>query len=123
MPLIHHLLTAEVVSEPLVRIKYMGVRGEHYGKATSEVNFTSRSLTLTTEIIMDEIVRLGYCLVHIPLTHLCLGEKSTSQPRMSGSAPPNHHWPVVPLENDMFDTLSRFGKQLTISVRTMGWAY
>jgi hypothetical protein len=36
-------------------------------------------------------------------------EKSTSQPRMSGSVPPSHHWPTVPLENDMFDALPRFG--------------
>lgn len=102
---------AEVVSEPLVRIKYMEVQDEHYGKATSAVSFTSHSLMLLTEIITDEIVRVGYRPVHIPLTHLCLGEKSINQPRMSGSAPPSHHWPVVPLENDMLDALPRFGKQ------------
>ncbi|KAG8213537.1 hypothetical protein J3R82DRAFT_10177 [Butyriboletus roseoflavus] len=36
-------------------------------------------------------------------------DKSTSQPRMSGSVPPSHHWPAVPLENDVFDALPRFG--------------
>lgn len=111
MSSIRHLLTAEVVSKPLVRIKYTEVRDVHYGKATSAVSFTSRPLMLSTEIITDEIVRVGYRLVHTPLTHLCLGEKSTSQPRMSGSVPPSHHWPAVPLENDMFDALPRFGKQ------------
>ncbi|KAH0827314.1 hypothetical protein J3R83DRAFT_3938 [Lanmaoa asiatica] len=111
MPSIHHLLTAGAVSEPLVHINHMEARDEHYGKATSAVSLTSRSLMLSTEIITDEIVRVGYCPVHTLLTHLCQGEKSISQPRMSGSVPPSHHWPAVPLENDMFDTLPRFGKQ------------
>ncbi|KAG9316203.1 hypothetical protein JVU11DRAFT_2229 [Chiua virens] len=35
-------------------------------------------------------------------------EKSSSQPRLSGSALPGHHWPVIPLENDVFDGLPRF---------------
>lgn len=111
MSSIHHLPTAEAASEPLVHIKYMEVPDEHYGKANSEVSFTSRSLTLSTAIITDETVRLGYRPVHIPLTHLGLGEKSTSQPRMGGSAPSSHNWPAVPLENDVFGALPRFSKQ------------
>lgn len=58
MSLIRHLPTAEVVSKPLVHIKHMEVQDVHYGKITSAV--TSRSLMLSTEIIMGEIVRLGY---------------------------------------------------------------
>ncbi|KAG6370958.1 hypothetical protein JVT61DRAFT_10670 [Boletus reticuloceps] len=37
------------------------------------------------------------------------GDKSTSQPRISSSVTPGHHWPAVPLENDLFDALPRFG--------------
>ena len=108
MSLIRHLLTVEVVSEPLVHIKYMEVQDVHYGKVTSAVSFTSHSLMLSTVIIMGEIVRLGYRPVHTPLTHLFLGEKSS---RVSGSVHPSHHWPTVPLENDTFDALPKFGTQ------------
>ena len=66
MSSIRHPRTVEVVSNPLVRIKYTEVRDVHYGKATSAVSFTSRPLMLSTEIITDEIVRLGYLAVHTP---------------------------------------------------------
>ena len=29
---------------------------------------------------------------------------------MSGNVTTGHHWPTVPLENDMFDALPRFGE-------------
>lgn len=64
MYLIRRPLTVEVVSEPLVRIKYTEVRDVHYGKATSAVSFTSRPSTLSTEIITDETVRVSYRPAH-----------------------------------------------------------
>ena len=71
MPLIRCQLTVEVVSESLVRIKYMEMRDARYEMATSAVSFTSRLWTRSTEIIMDETVssRLhpSTCLFDPPL--------------------------------------------------------